>query len=278
MKDVETIERLIDIGRQEQPDILSQLAAGEHLAALPQHIKIHDLEYAMPGRVRYRAALLTESITDFCRISLMTPGESKTCFIDQRAMSAKTIFNLGTLQTPGHGDHSATLKLKQTAAYKALISINGQQMSQKALAEWIEEWRSYITAQSGGEEMPLQKAITSIRTVTVEATQKREHVTGNFNAEKSDMEKIEAKGRDGALPDWLIFSCSPHSGLNQRDFYMRLSLLASGEPKFVLRIIQLEQHEEEMCEEFRQLLQKNLAEDLRNDAKAPDIFIGTIQL
>jgi hypothetical protein len=46
----------------------------------------------------------------------------------------------------------------------------------------------------------------------------------------------------------------PYEGLGERRFKLRNSLLKSGEPCFVLRIVQLEAQEEEIANEFRDLL------------------------
>lgn len=61
-------------------------------------------------------------------------------------MLARSIFNIGTLDNPGHADNVASIKLKKTAPFRALLSINGDHLNQKQIAEWLEDWSDYLTA------------------------------------------------------------------------------------------------------------------------------------
>ena len=63
-------------------------------------------------------------------------------------MSAAAILNFGTTDAPGHCDSKATVKLDQTAPYTALLEIVNKRLTQRELAEFIEDWRSFITCWS----------------------------------------------------------------------------------------------------------------------------------
>ncbi|MCV5132407.1 DUF2303 family protein, partial [Escherichia coli] len=88
--------------------------------------------------------LSTASIDDFTRYSKDLADEGTRCFIDADNMRAVSVLNLGTIDEPGHADNTATLKLKKTAPFSALLSVNGERNSQKSLAEWIEDWADYL--------------------------------------------------------------------------------------------------------------------------------------
>lgn len=84
------------------------------------------------------------------------------------------------------------------------------------------------------------------------------------------MQSVEASSKD-VMPVAFEFKCIPYEGLGERRFILRNSLLKSGEPIFVLRIVQLEAREEEMANEFRDLLVAQF------DNKPVDTFIGNFK-
>lgn len=65
---------------------------------LPGDFNVKSLEHLQEGRYRFRGAMDTTSITDFVKYSLQHGVEGGvSCFIDADVMSAKTIFNIGTI-------------------------------------------------------------------------------------------------------------------------------------------------------------------------------------
>ena len=61
------------------------------------------------------------------------------------------------------------------------------------------------------------------------------------------------------MPAVFKFTCEPYLGLDERSFEMRMSTI--GNETLVLRIKKLEQHEEEMGEEFKDKLQAQFVAD-----------------
>lgn len=132
------------ISAQGVNEIISKI--GADAVALPENFRIHDLEKFNLNRFRFRGALSTASIDDFTRYSKDLADEGTRCFIDADNMRAVSVLNLGTIGEPGHADNTATLKLKKTAPFSALLSVNGERNSQKSLAEWIEDWPTTLWA------------------------------------------------------------------------------------------------------------------------------------
>ena len=73
------------------------------------------------------------------------------------------------------------------------------------------------------------------------------------------------------MPVAFEFKCVPYEGLDERRFSLRNSLLKSGEPVFVLRIVQLEAQEEAIANEFRDLLIEKFTD------KPVETFIGNFK-
>ncbi len=84
------------------------------------------------------------------------------------------------------------------------------------------------------------------------------------------MQSVEASSKD-VMPVAFEFKCVPYEGLGERRFSLRNSLLKSGEPIFVLRIVQLEAQEEAIANEFRDLLIEKFTD------KPVETFIGNFK-
>jgi len=223
--------------------------------AMPRDIQIQNLESLGTGRYRFRGKLETASIPDFTRYCKGFAGEGVRCFIDGDDMQAVTVFNLGTLDKPGHADNTAGLKLKKTAPFISLLNINGQKNRQKELAEWLEDWSEYLLAfTADGEVLDIKKAVAGVRQITIESTSSQDHEDNDFSGKRSLMESVEAKSK-AIIPAAFEFKCVPYEGLGERRIRLRYSILTGGDiPVLVLRIVQLEAVMEQIAVEFRDLL------------------------
>lgn len=242
-------------------------------AMLPKDVSVESLERFGLARFRFRGAMDTTSIDDFVRYSVgyASAEEPARCFIDAQNMSARSVFNIGTLDNPGHADNVSTIKLKQTAPFRAVLAIDGDRLSQKQIAEWLEDWSDYLTAfDADGKTMSIAQAAQAVRRITIQQATQADHEDGDFSGKKSLMQSIEASSKD-VMPVAFEFKCVPYEGLGERAFSMRNSLLKSSEPCFVLRIVQLEAQEEAIANEFLDLLIGKFNE------KPVDTFIGNFK-
>lgn len=183
------------ISAQGVNEIISKI--GADAVALPENFRIHDLEKFNLNRFRFRGALSTASIDDFTRYSKDLADEGTRCFIDADNMRAVSVLNLGTIDEPGHADNTSTLKLKKTAPFSALLSVNGERHSQKSLAEWIEDWADYLVGfDANGDAIQATKAAAAVRKITIEANQTADFEDNDFSGKRSLMESVEAKTKD----------------------------------------------------------------------------------
>jgi uncharacterized protein YfdQ (DUF2303 family) len=235
---------------------IDNMALLNPVMALPNQFSIHDLENNLPGRVRFRGKMDTININDFIRYCGANDKVGSGCFVDPMDMTAKSFFNLGTEEEPGHADFTASLTLNKTPEFNAVLRVHGQQTTQKNLAEFMEDWQGNLAAyDSEGEIIHIGKAISAVRRITIESFRKQDSEVGDLKASKSAMESVEAKSDDG-LPSGLMFMCVPYNGLVERTFDLRMSILTGGDsPVLVVRIKRLEVIEEEMSVEFMELLQ-----------------------
>lgn len=240
---------------------------------MPSSYKLSNIEHLQEFRSRFRGQLRTESIADFCKYTKehRTEGFDTNGFIDAERMACNAIFNLGDIDEPGHGDDEALLILKPTAAFKAMNQIAGQHLSQTQLAEWMEDWHDYIQViDANGETMEVAAAVQKIRTITITAKAERTSSENNFGNSRSSMDSIEAAHAEKQPAD-LQFTTEPYEGLSPRIFTLRLSIRTGEKPTLMPRWVRQEQQEEEMAQEFKQVLQGELAE-------VATLTVGTFKL
>ncbi|WP_160286516.1 DUF2303 family protein [Pseudomonas knackmussii] len=242
------------------------------MAVVPEGFKLHSLEKLEAHRNRFRGALSTSSLADFVTYVKERADELTHGFVDKDSMSCRVIFNLGNADLAGHADDFATLALQPTAAYAALQRLAGQRLSQKDLAEWMEDWRDFLQAITPTDEvLPLVQAIAAVRNITIKASSERTTVEGNLNASRSAMDQVEAASQD-TLPGSLIFSCPPFDGLPVRNFVLRLAVITTeAKPVIKLRWVGEEQVREEIAQEFKELLAAEIAD-------STSLTIGTFKV
>lgn len=228
--------------------------------ALPGTMKVHDLEKFMPDRRRFRGKMMTDSIDAFCEY--VKDQGAADVFIEADAMRATAFFDMGSIAAPGHCEHTATIKLQRTAPFSSIIRINEEAKTQRELAEWVEDWRRHLSCfDQDSADLHTQKALASIRKMTVETARKLESDQQNMGHKLSAMEQIDVRS-DGAQLGGVIFTCKPYTGFQSRDFTMPLSALTGGDNiKLKLRIQEFDAIEEEIAEEFRSKVETALADD-----------------
>ncbi|HIE6476333.1 TPA: YfdQ family protein [Enterobacter hormaechei] len=242
-------------------------------ALLPDGVKVESLERFDLERFRFRGAMSTTSIPDFVRYAAGYANEAEParCFIDADNMTARSVFNIGTLANPGHADNVASITLKKTAPFRALLQVNGDRLGQKEIAEWLEDWADFLSAfDADGNVLSIAQAAGAVRRVNIKQVSEAAHEDEDFGGRKSLMQSVEASSKD-VMPVAFEFKCVPYEGLGERRFSLRNSLLKSGEPVFVLRIVQLEAQEEAIANEFRDLLIEKFTD------KPVETFIGNFK-
>ncbi|HFV9291630.1 YfdQ family protein [Serratia sp. 14-2641] len=243
------------------------------VSVLPKDIDVASLERFNEKRFRFRGSMETTSIDDFVRYSVgyANADVPARCFIDADNMSARSVFNIGTLEAPGHADNAAEIQLKKTAPFRALLAIDGKRLNQKQIAEWLEDWSDFLMAfDADGQVLTMAQAASAVRRVSIKQMQEADHEDGDFSGKKSLMQSVEATSKE-VMPVAFEFKCVPYEGLSERPFSLRNSLLKSDEPCFTLRIVQLEAQEEAIANEFRNLLIGKF------DGDPVDTFIGNFK-
>lgn len=240
------------------------------LLVAPDNFEVKDLEQYMEYRSSYRFTFQTKSIKDFIQYGEDFDRVGALCFVDSSNMGARTVFDLGTLEEPLHQQHKAFLSLDKTAAFLALLDVNGNRMSQKQASDFIEDWADDIVIfNTSGDAMSPTQAANSLRDLTIETARSINTKIGDYSETMSAMEKVEAKNKD-SLPGEIKFTCTPYLHLKKQVFKIRVSLITSGDrPALVFRIIKLESIQEEIAEEFKSMLVEGF------DGLKVNVYIGS---
>lgn len=227
--------------------------------ALPHDFTLHDLEKFQPGRRRARGVMTSSVLEDFAAYVKAHAQDGAAAFVNIADMCAAVVLNLGTKEAPGHADNIAVLDLRMTAAFKALrnVAANGQPLTQVAAAEFIEDWSPLIQCRRDDEVIANPRAITAIRTITIEALSRQQNKEQQLSTSRSAFEQVEAKA-DELLPSFIDFATEPYLGLSPRTFSVRLGVRAGEKPAVTLRIVNAEQHAEEMAAELAELVRSVL--------------------
>ncbi|WP_240531897.1 DUF2303 family protein [Salinivibrio sp. YCSC6] len=270
MMDKSAITQIQTLGSA--PVLLEQLAkTGFPVAALPENFHLHSLEPFMPQRNQFRGTMKTSHIEEFVNYSIKYEIDGSQCFINPDVMTAEAIFDLGTQSMPGHCNHKAHLKLKPTADFQELKEINDERLSQKVLAEWIEDFSDNLQAfERDGTVIDIAVASAAIRNMTFEHKRGGESSVDDFSASQSEYESMAIRTKEEyPMPAVFKFTCAPYHGLSERSFELRMSTI--GNQTLVLRIKKLEAHVEAMGEEFKGIIIDKLTSE---DAKHIKTFIG----
>lgn len=237
----------------------------DNLVALPSDFKVHDLEKYLPNRRRARGNMVTDSIVDFATYFKNHQEEGATTFVDKQNMRAVGVLNLGTPTKAGHADNIATLSLTATPAYDAFREIaNGGPRTQTQVAEWLEDWQDVIhcfhhpETEELGHRLANLKAIAAVRNITIDAARKVESEEGQLSASKGSFESVKASSKH-TLPTHIHVGTQAYDKLNARTFVVRLGIITTGDKvSITLRPAKMEEHLQEMAEEFAELVRIEL--------------------
>lgn len=247
--------------------------------ALPSNFKLHDIESFLTERRRARGTMETADLASFVSYVDGARQTGAKVFIDQTAMSAQAVLNLGTITNPGHADNRAIFEQPKTAAYRALLEIaDGNGRTQRDIAEFIEDWADHIDLFDDQDHITMGEGLAAIRAITIETARKVEQTEGQLSASKSAFEQVQASAKT-RIPTHIHFQTKPYELLDERLFGCRLGILTGGDKIGLnLRIRQAEKHAEEMATElagkvregFRSVIPAN--QTVETDI---DILLGT---
>lgn len=242
------------------------------VVALPDSFKVSDLEKFQPTRRRLCGTLSTSNEQHFVSYCRQNKEAGAIVAIDADEMQAVAHLNFGTAEAPGHADNIAKLHYQRTAEYRALLRIEDLDLSQRELAEFLEDFSHHIKCfDDAGGEITLGHAVAAVRKVTIESLSNTDSEVSSLQESRSTFESIKASSKQ-PLPVRISFTCTPYFGLPERQFNCRLTV-AAGEkaPRMGLKLVHRELHKQEMAEQAVQQLHAAL------DSEMP-VYVGSYKV
>lgn len=229
--------------------------------AVPDTMNLHDLQKYMPNRRRLAGEMRTTNPDHFADYA-NTHAEEAVVFVDAEKMTATGVLNFGDAKNPGHADNLVSLQFVESAPYKALLRCaDCGNVSQRAMAEWLEDNLPHIRCLHGDEEIKPAMAIAAIRNVTIEQLQKVDSTVESLSQERTAFEQVKATSKH-TLPTTVHFTCHPYLGLPERTFVCRFGIRSGDNGTLItLRIINHEQHRQAMAEDAVDLLTDKLGDN-----------------
>lgn len=276
MLDNSGIQKIADLAiSQAANDAIS--GKGIDAVVIPKDHQLQSLEHLNAKPDFFRGKFITSVLAEFNEY-VTKHGRSDTgVFIDQDNMIAKAIIDMGSHTDPQWGKHSASIGLKNTPAYSALLDFAGRTLKQQDFIDFAEDWQDSILfyfdvgADATMASTDFSQTIKTLRRLKVSANATSEQTVGNFATARSAMESIEVKAGQNELPAGFIFKTIPHGGFESVVFNCQLR--ADIDDKNVClkyRIGQLEQHKEQIANAFRDKIKDGIKTD------GVTIFIGSM--
>lgn len=275
MFDKESIQALQQGAAIEQASAaMARAENAQHILALPEDFKLHDLERNQQHRRRARGSMATESLGSFVAYTRVHAEPGASVFIDTSHMRATAVLNLGAPDYPGQADNVATYSPDPTAPYMGLTATaNGLGRKQVEIAEFFEDWPDHLQFFHGDGKLEPVKAIAAIRKLTIESMRKLESSEQQLSASRSAFESVQATS-ETPIPTTVYFTCKPYEVLQSRLFVMRLAIHTTNDkPAISLRIQKLELHKEEMGVELAGVIAGSFA----GDGATLPILLGSYQ-
>ncbi|MCV2395951.1 YfdQ family protein [Actinotalea sp. M2MS4P-6] len=137
--------------------------------------------------------------------------EGTEVWADVERSAIRAVINGNATNTPGHGDHIATLMLRKTPSWLAWEKASGQMGSQVRLAELIEDRAIDIVKPASADLLEVAQTFKAARSVDFESSQRLS--TGEVAIVYR--EQVDAKaGRKGELtiPETFELALVPYEG------------------------------------------------------------------
>lgn len=263
----------VDATVKRMPESLDEIAA-----AIPSDYTVVDLEQYRDAPRAFKGVFSTASLDDY--VAYVDQQESGTVFCEtegavrgknhgRRGLSARAIFDIGTVGAPGWARHQAILTYAPTPEFNTFLDGIDNRLSQQDFIYWLQDLQGlisgYRSAAAIDEEgalidLDFAQTVNSIRSVQITARSDRSHVVQDFKQSATSLDEVEAR-MAGLPPEGVIFKGIAYEGLPAITAYARMSIIAMDDekPRFTLRLVMPGALERSIGEHFKNALRDNLS-------------------
>jgi uncharacterized protein YfdQ (DUF2303 family) len=249
--------------------------------AVCEGVSLESTERFLPAPVRFRGEFATTSLAAFVGyvLSVIRAREgSPIVFIDPEEMKAISFFDLGTAVEPGWGGHYATLRVPQTAEFRALIEnslVRGKHFTQLDFVDFMGDWAPNLKFFDESDYgIPAAAVIRAVKNVKIEEMTKTDNAVGHYAAERTTLEGVEVSAKNGdRLPAQMTFTCIPFEEFESRAFVcsMRSVVKSDKTARLAYHVTALEAERLKIAEEFKRRIS-----DMFGDSPV-ELHVGTFK-
>lgn len=224
----------------------------ERVIAMPSDFTLQSTERFHDNPLRFRGHFETPSIADFIDYANKNSNGSSQVFTERgnqagaaKKMTAKAVFDFGSVAIPEFGEHNATLEIPPTPDFERFVLAPNKEYDQRTLIHLIEDLgpsASFTHEDDDGDHVSINYAegVAAIREVKITKISDHEHTQGDMKQSRSALDSVEATSKRG-MPSGILFEGIAYEGLPVVTLWARLALHPGGDkPTFTLRIPRLE--------------------------------------
>jgi len=200
------------------------------MVIVPNGFSLQSLEGINEIRRRWRGRFDTPHLPSFAEAVAQQPNA--VVYASAEGLHARAFFNLSIGGDPGQGDHTASLQLRQTPEWAAVQALDGDNLTQAELIEWLEDWGHIVTAYmtADGEVIQQPAAFAAIRDISIDTARTARNVQEDMKEQRGIMETVEV--RDALkFPTRLGLNFKPAEGLADVYATVRLYVQHAGASK-----------------------------------------------
>lgn len=227
--DAETIARLAQTVGSAVPD-----KEGNPLyAALPEDVRIHDLEAYLPAPRRQRGTVVLHDPASFGRFvkGQHIPGTMLFAHFNDASFTA--VFNPGDPADPNFGDHRAFLRLRLSRQWKAWASMHKNWKTQHDFAEFLQDQLEDVVEPAAADLLAVAQNLQAKKNVNYKSGINLANGAIQFEYD----EQVEAKGKGFIeVPEVFVIGVPVYEGGESYRIRVRLRWRITGEKQLVFRV------------------------------------------
>lgn len=240
-------------------------SSNHHPVLVHDAMNLRSLEKYNLTRYRKRMNFKTSVLDSFCAyLKSNATGDGPIVTVDNQSMSSAAIFNHAN---NGHCDDVAHCKLEQLPFYTILNSIHENNtdavLTQEQMIDWLNDWKHHI--------INFSETRTPLSKLTVNSVKLLESEVGDWDREKTIMEKSEIKAGFVKPPEHIKVSYRPYLGFQERELQLRLSATVKHDEIHIrLKPVGFEEAKLDIANEFAVLVRDGAGD-------GSQILLGTIR-
>jgi len=181
-----------------------------HIIVPPGH-NVQSFEKLLPKPLRLQERLQIQNVVSFIDYFQLFSNDATIIFADENAETITAVFDYHQPNNPSHCEHKATLKLVNSDEWKAWLGNNTKQLSQRQMAEFIEDNIKDVVNPDGATLLEVAKTLQATKKLSFRSSQELQ----NGQVQLTYNEEIEGQaGPSGQLqiPKEIVIGLRVHKG------------------------------------------------------------------